>query len=219
MPETPDFSLLHDMTGDIIHDYVPDIYELIKFEKFLSVMLRDNLFEFSRHVAFSNWIFGLSIFGNDFVCKAPDLCPCKICSEFLAETKTNLEEENRLATIREKQQCNTGIPQPQRARIFKPSPIPGFVYLIKSGIFYKIGKTRNLEKRSRWMAIHLPEPMVVVHSFPSNDHSRAEKELHDRFSELRSNGEWFKLSQLEVEEIITIKEMNFQGDHDAEAGS
>ena len=74
----------------------------------------------------------------------------------------------------------------------------GYVYLIRSGRFYKIGRTNALGRRQRELAIQLPEKAVPVHSIRTDDPIGIEAYWHKRFEAKRRNGEWFELSAAEV---------------------
>lgn len=74
----------------------------------------------------------------------------------------------------------------------------GYVYLMKSGNFYKIGKTTNVERRNYEIGIKLPEKFEIVHKIKSDDPSGIEAYWHDRFKEKRKQGEWFDLSSSDI---------------------
>ena len=89
----------------------------------------------------------------------------------------------------------------------------GFIYLIHAHEdVYKIGKTKSPRKRFKILEVKLPFPIEVKHMIPSNDYSRAEKQLHEKFTKKRIRGEWFKLNKKDVAWIESIKKMNFDND-------
>ena len=73
---------------------------------------------------------------------------------------------------------------------------PGYIYLIKAGEHYKIGKSTNVAQRIR--QFNLPFPVEVVHIIAVSDMLWAEKHLHTRFTTQRVRGEWFLLAPKDV---------------------
>ena len=82
----------------------------------------------------------------------------------------------------------------------------GFVYLIQSGHFFKIGKTNALGRREYELKIQLPEKTKTVHSIRTDDPTGIEAYWHKRFEICRKNGEWFELSRADV---IAFKRRKF----------
>lgn len=74
----------------------------------------------------------------------------------------------------------------------------GFVYLLKSGRHYKIGKTSHAGQRERDLAIQLPERATMVHTIKTDDPQGIERYWHQRFAEKRLNGEWFALERADI---------------------
>jgi len=70
----------------------------------------------------------------------------------------------------------------------------GFVYLLKSGRFYKIVRSNAAGRRERELAIQLPDKAKNVHVIKTDDPVGIERYWHDRFDPRRKNGEWFELS-------------------------
>ncbi|HKS94790.1 MAG TPA: GIY-YIG nuclease family protein [Terriglobia bacterium] len=74
----------------------------------------------------------------------------------------------------------------------------GFVYLIKSGRFFKIGRSNAASRREYELAIQLPEKVTTVHTIRTDDPVGIERYWHQRFETKRKGGEWFDLSAVDV---------------------
>lgn len=77
----------------------------------------------------------------------------------------------------------------------------GFVYIAESGGVYKIGMTKNPQKRMSQISPLLPHPINIIHVREVDDCSRAESFLHEKYASKRLNGEWFALSEDDIKDI------------------
>jgi hypothetical protein len=74
----------------------------------------------------------------------------------------------------------------------------GFVYLAKSGRYYKIGRSNAVGRREYELTIQMPEKLTTVHTIKTDDPPGIESYWHQRFAAQRKNGEWFDLSAADV---------------------
>ncbi len=81
------------------------------------------------------------------------------------------------------------------------APRAGVVYVLKSAYGYKVGRTRNLPKRMRPYSILLPIFYTIPLCVWFDDCERAERRYHAMFRERHINGEWFELSEADIEQI------------------
>ena len=108
--------------------------------------------------------------------------------------------------------CNTrddlddvaAICTPLASRADPPDETPlgeselGSVYLMKSGRYYKIGRSNSVGRREYEIALQLPEKVEVIHVITTDDPVGIERYWHQRFADRRKNGEWFALTRADV---------------------
>jgi hypothetical protein len=98
-------------------------------------------------------------------------------------------EEKRLSSVAETQS--------ERVALAK-NPMGG-VYLLGSGVHFKIGKANDFEQRIKQVKLQLPEKTVEIHRIYTDDPLGIESYWHRRFAAKRLNGEWFALTEEDVE--------------------
>jgi hypothetical protein len=95
--------------------------------------------------------------------------------------------------------------RPKKKQGFPQTKSPGFVYLIQSEHGEcKIGKTHDLSARLHNFHIKLPFRTELIHSIKTDDNISLERELHTRFNAKRINGEWFSLTQEDIDYIKNL---------------
>jgi hypothetical protein len=77
----------------------------------------------------------------------------------------------------------------------------GFVYIIKSGLGYKIGMTKSIHNRTRVFNVKLPIHWDFEKVYCLKDYKLLEKFLHSKFEHKKINGEWFNLSEEDLKLI------------------
>jgi hypothetical protein len=103
------------------------------------------------------------------------------------------EGRGDLAPVRDLLLAELGRPTPtQAARVSQK--VAGYVYLIRSGKFHKIGRTNASGRQLRELAIQLPQKPRTVQVIETDDPEGIEGYWHRRFAARRQDGEWFLLS-------------------------
>jgi len=94
----------------------------------------------------------------------------------------------------------TSYPAPPQ-ELCRPKTQAGFVYLLKAGPYYKIGVSTNVDKRIEQLATLPPFDIELVHTTYDTDMYALEKDLHNLYADKRKNGEWFELTDNDVEYV------------------
>ena len=84
------------------------------------------------------------------------------------------------------------------------APVKGVVYIVECGGRYKIGKTQNLPFRFAHFTIVLPFEPTLIHLIASDNITQTERDLHVKYKGKRVRGEWFDLTQEDIDRIKQI---------------
>ena len=76
--------------------------------------------------------------------------------------------------------------------------VQGYVYLVKHGCDFKIGRSNDVTRRRREFALLLPQELEHIHVIETDDPEGIEFYWHRRFESRRSRGAWFKLKPQDV---------------------
>ena len=78
------------------------------------------------------------------------------------------------------------------------------VYLIKAGIFYKIGKSTHKAFENRLADIQCgnPQRIEIIKTISVHDSLLSEGVMHDLYKAQRRRGEWFIFSEVELERVM-----------------
>ncbi len=99
--------------------------------------------------------------------------------------------------------------EPKAAKVQKADKpiITGYVYLMRSGKYFKIGKSNHVGGREYQIALLLPESVNTIHTIATDDPEGIEAYWHNRFKRKRAKGEWFSLTSDDVKIFKTRKFM------------
>lgn len=85
----------------------------------------------------------------------------------------------------------------QRSRVFNPTR----VYLLKAGPNYKIGIAASVERRATDLQTGCPFPVEIIGQWAHGEVRKIERQLHEMFGHKKIRGEWFSLSDRDVDDI------------------
>lgn len=117
------------------------------------------------------------------------------CIAFVNEARRLIEEEKeRQARFLKKQE------EKQRKEAERKTKV-GTIYVITNRARYKIGKTTNLSQRLKGLQTSNPDPLEIVFECEVRGYDIVEKLLHEKYADKRTGGEWFNLSEIDIQEI------------------
>lgn len=126
----------------------------------------------------------------------------EVLTALRCEAKRLLEEQ-----LTEEKHQQTESKQIRETQVALRLKRPGYVYLVKAGQYFKIGRSKQPNVRFEQIGLQLPFPFEVLHVIPVTDMYEAEKQLHSKYAHRHLNGEWFELSENEVVEITSLESL------------
>lgn len=120
------------------------------------------------------------------------------------KTSTNEEiiEYNKENTKRLHDEMNKANENYSTDRIkFKKVPPEGYIYFVTTNnIEFKIGRAKDIKSRMGEYT-HLPYEPILIHLIKSKDYIKTEELFHKKYKDKRLRGEWFKLTEDDVNYI------------------
>lgn len=98
---------------------------------------------------------------------------------------------------------NVNIPKPSTSTY-------GYVYIIQDISHtgqYKIGRAIHPGQRLNMFAVKLPIVTKIIHVIPCEDYIKAESMLHNVFADVRGHGEWFSLTDKDIQLLKGVKKL------------
>jgi hypothetical protein len=80
----------------------------------------------------------------------------------------------------------------------------GYVYVVKSGNYFKIGKTKSPKSRISSLQTGNPENIEPIYVIKCNNMSALETDLHRRFYNKRIRGEWYALNSEDLKHLGSL---------------
>lgn len=125
----------------------------------------------------------------------------KALEEYIKEyDETEVAEYNKWVEEQTQLEINSNKEPEQKPKI------PGVIYILKTAGLYKIGRTKNLTNRLKKYVTENPHPIEVVHTRVVEDYVQTESQLHNLVGHLKVRGEWYSLSDLQRD--LVISELN-----------
>ncbi|MEG4109893.1 GIY-YIG nuclease family protein [Microcoleus sp. S13_C5] len=96
----------------------------------------------------------------------------------------------------------------------RPQPLPGFIYLVQAvgTDKFKIGRAGDVARRIKELQTGSPLKIRYVYHAYVHNANLCEMELHNKFSKQREIGEWFALTQEDIEFCILLMRLVQEGE-------
>jgi len=187
-------NLYHDIFENLNDKNNLTQYLLLK-EGDLQVDDFDSVFELSDWMI-SNIKYQTKFFNPDnLLSKVNQYAKTRLIEEGkIDKAMANISEAKRLATEREEKEKHDN----ERRVVVSV----GYIYLIKSNYGFKIGKSQNIKQRSKLFGVLMPFKFDYIFKKKCKDYHNLELKLHEMFEHKNLNGEWFQLSEDDINMII-----------------
>lgn len=128
----------------------------------------------------------------------------------LQKTVKNITNDDLIDLQKERRKNAERIQKEQSPPLRIKNKTKGRIYILKAvgQTHYKIGKTTNLNARINQIKPALPFKTRLIHTISSNNITKAELFLHEKFKDKRTNGEWFNLSKDDVQSLQRTNVIN-----------
>jgi hypothetical protein len=124
-------------------------------------------------------------------------CLNEFCSDLkkedVNEYNKNVEMENYLENERYKKTIKK-----------ENKKISGYIYIIQSGNYYKIGRSRNKKDRIKKYITENPNEINILMCEKVTDYIKTEAHLLNKFKNKKHRGEWFSLNKTDINIIKKI---------------
>ena len=83
-------------------------------------------------------------------------------------------------------------------------PEPGYIYILnmRGTSYYKIGKSKDYQRRQSQLGILMPTKTDTVAVYKTNKMTESEEWAHSLVCQYNTNGEWFELNESALENLI-----------------
>lgn len=144
--------------------------------------------------------------GNGYILESEDLLD--IGKNLISFAKKHKEDIIRHNDLNRKELENYYT---ELKRKHKPKK-SGHIYIMECGGKYKIGNSKNVERRKKQLD-HRPFPVQIIYKSPELENViEYEKELHEVFENKRISGEWFDLDAKDIDIIKSNLELEKLGE-------
>lgn len=104
---------------------------------------------------------------------------------------------------------------PELDTVTESKPLPGYVYVLSGGGYYKIGFSKHVNVRVKQISPKLPFDVKLVCTIETDDMVRAEAYLHGKYASKRAKGEWFALTDEDLEWLLDTDALIYSDGYDA----